>query len=245
MDLGLEQQTHDVEEAHWWYRGRRAMIARVLDTTPLPGRCRILDAGCGSGRNMELLARFGTVTGLEPAERSAATARARGVGEVVRGSLEARLPFESGAFDLITCLDVLEHVEADGAALRELRRVTAGGGRLLVTVPAHRALWGAHDELSGHFRRYTRASLLSTAGAAGWTPSRVTGFNATLLAPIALSRLAGKLPGPRAAARSDLGRTPAVLGGPLERILAAEARIIGLGVSLPFGVSLVALFEAS
>lgn len=245
MDLELEQQTHDVEEAHWWYRGRRRMIQAILDTTPLPGSCRILDAGCGSGRNMELLARFGSVTGLEPAERSAATARARGAGEVVQGSLEGRLPFESGTFDLVACLDVLEHLEDDGPALRELRRATAAGGRLLVTVPAYRLLWGTHDELAGHIRRYTRASLLSVAAAAGWWPTRVTGFNAALLLPIALARMADRLMGDRAASRSDLGRTPGAVGAPLERILAAEARMIGSGRSLPFGVSLVALFVAS
>jgi SAM-dependent methyltransferase len=245
VDLELERQTHDVEELHWWYRGRRRMIEAVLDTTPLPGRCRILDAGCGSGRNMELLARFGTVTGLEPAERSAATARARGAGEVVQGSLEGRLPFDDAAFDLIACLDVLEHVEDDHAALRELRRVTAEGGRLLVTVPAHRLLWGGHDELAGHFRRYTRASLLSTAGAAGWRATRVTGFNTTLAPAIALARMADRVLGGRSAPRSDLGRTPRAMGAPLERILAAEARLIGLQRSLPFGVSLVALLAAS
>jgi SAM-dependent methyltransferase len=242
VDLELEQQTHDVEEAHWWYRGRRRMIQAILASTPLPERCRILDAGCGSGRNMELLVGFGSVTGLEPAERSAAIARARGAGEVVQGSLEGPLPFESGAFDLVACLDVLEHLEDDGAALRELRRVTADGGRLLVTVPAYRLLWGMHDELAGHRRRYTRSSLLSAAGAAGWRPTRVTGFNATLLVPIGLARMADRLLGERAARRSDLGRTPRA---PLEPILAAEARMIGSGRSLPFGVSLVALLVAS
>jgi SAM-dependent methyltransferase len=242
VDCELERQTHDVEETHWWYRGRRRMIQALLDTTPLPGRCRILDAGCGSGRNMELLARFGAVTGLEPAERSAATARARDAGDVVQGSLEGRLPFDDGAFDLVACLDVLEHVEDDQAALRELRRVTVDGGRLLVTVPAYRLLWGSHDELAGHFRRYTRASLLSAARGAGWRATRVTGFNATLLPAIAVSRTADRLLGATSDARSDLGRTPRAIGAPLERILAAEARLIGRQRSLPFGVSLVALF---
>jgi SAM-dependent methyltransferase len=244
VDLELEQETHDLEERHWWYRERRRMIEGVLERTRLPAHCRILDAGCGSGRNMQLLARFGTPTGVEPAEQSVEVARARGVGRVEQGSLEARLPFESHSFDLVVCLDVLEHIADDRAALGELRRVTAVDGRLLVTVPAHRWLWGAHDELSGHQRRYTRASLLSVAGAAGWRPLRVTGFNATLLGPIAVARAADRALGRLRPARSDLGRTPPALDRVLGTVLGAEARIIGSGRSLPFGVSIVALLAA-
>jgi SAM-dependent methyltransferase len=244
VDLDLEQQTHDLEEHHWWYRERRRMIEGVLDRTALPAQCRILDAGCGSGRNMQLLARFGAVTGVEPAEQSAEMARARGVGPVVQGSLEEPLALESDAFDLVVCLDVLEHVRDDLTALRELRRVTVAGGRLLVTVPAHRWLWGTHDELAGHQRRYTRASLLSVARTAGWRPQRVTGFNATLLGPIAVARTVDRAIGGRRRARSDLGRTPAALDRALGMVLGAEARIIGSGRSLPFGVSIVALLGA-
>jgi SAM-dependent methyltransferase len=244
VDLELEQETHDLEETHWWYRERRRMIAGVLERTALPARARILDAGCGSGRNMELLARFGAPTGVEPAQQSVEMARARGVGPVVQGSLDARLPFGSDSFDLVVCLDVLEHIADDRAALRELRRVTAADGRLLVTVPAHRWLWGAHDDLSGHQRRYTRASLLSVAAAAGWRPLWVTGFNAVLLGPIAVARAADRAIGRLRPARSDLGRTPRSLDRVLGTVLGTEARIIGSGRSLPFGVSIVALLGA-
>ena len=244
MDLELEQETHDLEESHWWYRERRRMIEGVLERMRLPAQSRILDAGCGSGRNMELLARFGAPTGVEPAEQSAEVARARGVGPVVQGSLDARLAFESASFDLVVCLDVLEHIADDRAALRELRRVSAADGRLLVTVPAHDWLWGAHDDLSGHQRRYTRASLLSVAADAGWRPLWVSGFNAALLGPIAVARAADRALGGLRPARSDLGRTPPALDRVLGTILGAEARIIGSGRSLPFGVSIVALLAA-
>jgi SAM-dependent methyltransferase len=244
VDLELEQETHDLEESHWWYRERRRMIAGVLERTALPAQARILDAGCGSGRNMELLARFGAPTGVEPAQQSVEMARARGVGPVVQGSLDARLPFGSDSFDLVVCLDVLEHIADDRAALGELRRVTVASGRLLVTVPAHRWLWGAHDDLSGHQRRYTRASLLSVAAAAGWRPLWVTGFNAVLLGPIAVARAADRAIGRLRPARSDLGRTPRSLDRMLGTVLGTEARIIGSGRSLPFGVSIVALLAA-
>src|SRR5207244_4786777 len=96
-----------------------------------PQRARTLDAGCGSGRNMIELARRGTVTGVEVSDTSAGLARARQAGEVISGSV-LQMPFASASFDLAVCLDVLEHLEDDRAALAELRRAVAPGGSLLV-----------------------------------------------------------------------------------------------------------------
>src|ERR1700712_2743319 len=117
MDDALERWTFDAEERHWWYRGRRRVLAPVLDGLALPAGARILDAGCGSGRNMVELARRGTVAGVELAASSLEVARARGVGEVRAGSLEEPLPFEDGAFDLAVALDVLEHLRDDAREL--------------------------------------------------------------------------------------------------------------------------------
>ena len=118
------------------------------------------------------LARRGAVTGIELASTSLEVARARELGPVVSGSLDDPLPFDGGAFDLAVALDVLEHVADDEAALRELARVVAPGGRLLVTVPQYGWLWGEHDVLAHHHRRYTRSLLLGRAAAAGLRPRR-------------------------------------------------------------------------
>ena len=249
MDDALERFTFDVEERHWWYRGRRAVLAAVLDglgpLRPDGGEARILDAGCGSGRNMVELARRGAVSGIELAQRSLAAARARELGPVAPGSLDDPLPFAAGAFDLAVALDVLEHVADDDAALRELARVVAPGGRLLVTVPQYRWLWGEHDVLAHHHRRYTRALLLDRAAAAGWQPERVTAFNTVLLPAIAAARLvqrARRAPQPA----SDLGRTPqGAVNGALERVIRAEAALIRRGRDLPAGVSLLAVLRRS
>jgi SAM-dependent methyltransferase len=249
MDDALERFTFDVEERHWWYRGRRAVLDAVLDGLgPLPAaegadRARILDAGCGSGRNMVLLARRGAVSGIELASQSLEVARARALGPVVPGSLDDPLPFDDAAFDLAVALDVLEHVADDGAALRELARVVAPGGRLLVTVPQYGWLWGEHDVLAHHHRRYTRRTLLRRAAGAGFEPERVTAFNMVLLAPIAAARLVQRARR-RAQPASDLSRTPQ---GPvnrgLERVLRAEASLIRRGRDLPAGVSLLAVLR--
>ena len=112
-----------VDEQHWWYRGRRRIIRSELEKLPLPAAAQVLDAGCGSGRTLQELASFGTVRGLELDPDAAEVAKARGNGEIHVGRLE-ELPWADETFDLITCLDVIEHTPDDRVTLCELRRVT-------------------------------------------------------------------------------------------------------------------------
>jgi SAM-dependent methyltransferase len=243
MEDSYESDTLAVEDEYWWYRGRRRIVVDVVAGLRLPPQAQILDAGCGSGRNMVELSGFGTAAGLEPSERGAEVARARGVGEVVVATIDS-MPFETGRFDLIACLDVLEHIEDDREALRELRRVARPGGVLLITVPAYPQLWSSHDELNRHYRRYTRPELLSRAVEAGWRPRRTTHFNLLLLPVAAAWRLAERLrPGP-APETSELQRTPAALNWLLEQPLRAEAALLRSGRRIPAGLSLVGIFEA-
>src|SRR5437764_9896055 len=140
MDQRLMKAMLDVDDHHWWYRGRRQILRAELDRLPLPLGSRILDAGCGSGRTLEELRHYGEVQGIELDPEAAAVARSRGCGEVKTGRLE-ELPWPPDTFDLITCLDVIEHTPDDRVTLAELRRVCKPGGWLVVTVPAYQALW--------------------------------------------------------------------------------------------------------
>lgn len=232
-----------VDEHHWWYRGRRRVIRAELDRLALPAGARILDAGCGSGRTLVELADYGgEVCGIELSSDAAELARARGLGDVQVGRLE-ELPWEDGAFDLITCLDVIEHVPDDVTALVELRRVARPGGWLLVTVPAYQALWSRHDEANHHYRRYSRSMLRTAARSAGWQIERVSSFNSLLLAPAAAVRLAQRRMGTRNGHSSDLDMGPAWLNDVLERPMALEASWLGRGRTLPVGLSLLAVLR--
>ncbi len=173
MDQRLLKTLLDMDERHWWARGRRQIIRAELDQLALPSDTQILDAGCGSGRTLEELADYGTVAGLELSPDAAEVARGRGLGEVQIGRVE-ELPWPSDNFDLITCLDVIEHVPDDRGALRELRRVSKPGGWLLVTVPAYQRLWSYHDVANEHYRRYERATLRAAVTDAGWRLERMT-----------------------------------------------------------------------
>jgi SAM-dependent methyltransferase len=242
MDATLMKATLAVDEHHWWYRGRRRIIRAELDRLALPGGARVLDAGCGSGRTLQELVDYGQVSGLELNTEAAELARDRGLGEVVIGRLE-ELPWDDGTFDLITCLDVIEHVPDDVAALIELRRVCRPGGWLLVTVPAYQALWSRHDEANHHYRRYSRPRLRGAAVAAGWRIERVSAFNSLLLAPAAAVRLAQRRLGTGNGYTSDLDLGPAWLNDVLEWPLALEARWLARGQTLPAGLSLLALLR--
>ncbi|HEY2630966.1 MAG TPA: methyltransferase domain-containing protein [Solirubrobacteraceae bacterium] len=242
MELEYELQTHRAEDRHWWYQGRRRVLERAIERLNLPAGAHILDAGCGSGRNMVELAHHGEVTGIELSETSVQIARKRNAGEVVEGSL-MDMPFEDATFDLSVSLDVIEHLEDDVGALRELRRVTKPGGALLVTVPAYQWLWSGHDVINHHHRRYNRRTLLAPAQTAGWQMESSTHFNSLLL-PIAIVLRGLERFKPSTTKSSlDLWVPPAPLNFALRQPLLLEAVTIGRGVPIPAGLSLLAIFR--
>lgn len=242
MDRDYELQTHQAEDRHWWYRGRRTVLDGVIADLGLPADARILDAGCGSGRFMVELAKRGTVTGVELSDTSVALARRRAIGEVVAGSV-LEMPFADASFDLAVSLDVVEHLEDDVAALRELRRTVAPGGALLVTVPAYQWLWSGHDEINHHHRRYTRGTLRRAAEQAGWKQVRTTYFNSLLLPVAILLRVLDRFSRKTTESSLDLWIPPEPLNWVLERPLALEAALIARGGRIPAGLSLLAVFR--
>jgi SAM-dependent methyltransferase len=242
MDRDYELQTHRAEDRHWWYRGRREVLEQVIADLQLPNPLRILDAGCGSGRNMVELAHRGTVTGVELSETSACLARAREAGQVIEGSV-MEMPFDPDSFDLAVCLDVIEHLQDDLGALRELRRVVAPGGSLLVTVPAYQWLWSGHDVINHHRRRYTRSSLLAVAERVGWTCARTTYFNSFLLPVAILLRELDRLSRRTTESSLDLWIPPQPMNWLLEQPLRFEAALLGRGGRIPAGLSLLAVLH--
>jgi len=218
------------------------VIAALLDGAELPSSPRILDVGCGTGRNLQEYARLGQAEGVDLSPLAVDFCHRGGLAGVRQAGLE-RLPFEDGSFDLLCATDVLEHVDDDGGALRELRRVAVPGATLLVTVPAYGWLWSHHDDSHGHRRRYTRRGIVARAEAGGWRCRRATYFNSVLLAPIALVRVVQRFTGEPG--RTDYDLTPGFAGKALELIMRGEARAIGAGLAFPAGVSVGLLLSAA
>lgn len=223
------------EDRHWWFVGRRAVIAALLDRISLPEHPLILEAGCGTGGNLGLLEQRGRVSAFEPFDDAAGSARDRYPTSDVRyGRLPDEVPFTEGTFDLVAALDVLEHVDDDVASLAALVRLAKPGGSIIVTVPAHQLLWGSHDRRLHHMRRYGRRQLREIAEASGAEVVFESAFN-TVLAPIAVVyRLLENSSGIGLGNQERLP-TP-VVNRVLGWLFALERRIINRW-AIPFGLS--------
>jgi SAM-dependent methyltransferase len=242
MERIVYDRMAELDRKHWWYRARRQVLAALIERKiALPLDARILEIGCGTGHNLDMLKRFGRVdaTEIDGAARMIASER---LGHAVR---DAALPALKGvpdrSYDLVAILDVLEHVEEDRAALASMAEKLRPGGRILVTVPAHPWMWSAHDEVNHHKRRYTRRSLRAAVAEAGLTLDLLTYFNSLLFPVAAAARLAGRAAGNR---DSDDSLPPAPLNRLFEAVFRSEGYAIG---RLPFppGVSLAAIVSAS
>ncbi|HEY3108540.1 MAG TPA: methyltransferase domain-containing protein, partial [Chloroflexota bacterium] len=187
-------QMRAVEDRHWWYLGMRAIAQDVIASLNLPPAALILDAGCGTGGNAALLERHGRFVGVDLSDLALELAAERGRRPLARASVAA-LPFPDATFDLVTSFEVLYHraVGDDVAALAELRRVLRPGGNLLLRLPAHEWLRGAHDAAVHTERRYTAAGLRARLAGAGLEPRRLTYLNSLLLPLAAAKRAAERL----------------------------------------------------
>ena len=226
---------YQVEESHWWHRGRRRIIESFVKEIckGFKHRPRILDVGCGTGGNLKLLSQFGDAEGVDVSIDALEFCRQRGLNNVRLGAAE-ELPFEDGTFDLVTALDVVEHIDDDIAGLREFRRVLKPDGRILLFVPTFMFLWGVQDDVSHHHRRYRLPELRKAVEQAGFVVERTTYANITFFLPILLGRKLMKLTGLRTESENNINVS--ALNGIFGKIFGAESAALR-HFSFPFGVS--------
>jgi len=225
-----------VEQSHWWYIGRRKIIARFVEEIcrqVTDRRPRILDVGCGTGANLLLLSKYGDAEGVDVSEDALAFCRERGLEKVRLGAGE-ELPYEAGEFDLVTAFDVVEHMDDDLAGIREMRRVLRPGGRVLLFVPTFMFLWGLQDDVSNHRRRYRLPELCRVLEEAGFEIERTTYANITFFLPILMVRKLMRLTGIKTDSENSINVT--ALNGVFGRVFGAESWVLKY-MNLPFGVS--------
>ncbi len=227
---------YQVEETHWWHRGRRRIIesfVREICKDFKNRRPRILDVGCGTGGNLNLLSQFGDAEGVDVSADALDFCRQRGLENVRLGAAE-KLPYEDGRFDLVTALDVVEHIDDDVAGLREFRRVLKPDGRILLFVPTFMFLWGIQDDVSHHRRRYRLQELREVVEQAGFEVERATYANITFFLPIFLGRKLMSITGLRTESENNINVS--ALNGLFGRIFGAESAALRY-LDFPFGVS--------
>ncbi len=251
----------DVEEDHWWFVGRRAVVFGLIEEalgTLAPSRAlgerrneadglnvdqhaggraylTSLDIGCGTGATLDRLRSFGTAQGVDLSEIPLRFTRQRGHDRLVCASA-TELPFADNSFDLITGLDVVEHVDDDLGALREINRVLKPGAPAVLFVPAFQSLWGPNDVQSGHKRRYRLPQLQTVVEAAGLHVEKITYSNLAMFAPIWLGRRLLTLLGKEEQSENRINHP--LINGLLTKLFASEAQWLRKH-SLPFGVSIV------
>ena len=241
-ELAKQARFFELGETYYWFSSQNTIVERTL--TPLAARLkadaggrvlRILDLGCGPGNTLHRLMPWGDVFGADFSLDALAFARTKGIRRVFSGDSMA-VPLASASIDCVVALDMLEHVEDDRAALDEIRRILRPNGAFLLAVPAFMALWRHHDEMYGHFRRYTRAELQRRVRDAGLVIDDTSFFKCAFFVPLWLMARAERL---RVLPRRDnFFSLPAWLNRWLEREIVWEHES-GLARRLPFGVSLL------
>ena len=240
MDLHTYEILYRIEETHWWHSARRRIVLDWINQR-YSGRSglSILDAGCGTGLLMQELNSLGQVEGVDISEDALEFCRKRGLTNVRLADVQ-QLPFAEQSFDMVTALDVLEHLDNDAGALREWRRVLKPGGRVFLFVPAHRWLWSLQDEVSHHRRRYTYRTLSAVIESSGLEIERQSYVSTFLMPVIFLGRqwLKVRLRFQTADTENDLH--PAWSNGILRRVFQSEIPVLRR-MNMPFGASLVAV----
>jgi SAM-dependent methyltransferase len=242
MDKEYYREYFTFEREHWWFRARSRILAAqvVRFADGVTGRPRILNIGAALGASTDMLGRYGDVVSVEY-EKDCCDFVARSSGKIFINASITDLPFPASSFDLVCAFDVIEHVEDDGRAVREMMRVCRPGGAVAVTVPAFMMLWSHHDVVNHHQRRYRRHELRRLFQSSGRVVY-ASYFNSLLFLPIIGIRAITKLV-PQKWIRSGSGSDFSLVKSPLLdrvffNVLSVENSWLRRGCSVPFGVSI-------
>ncbi len=241
LDDKAYQAIYETEEKHWWFRGRQALLTGLIAGLDLPARPRLLDVGCGTGGNISFLKDYGEVDGCDYAEEALRYCAMRGFDHVRQADICA-LPHAADSYDLVTCLDVIEHVRLDTMAFSELARVARPGGHIIVTLPVNPRLYSSFDCLCGHLRRYTRSDIRAIAAASGLDLERVSCYTALAHPVVRWYMFQGDIARGRGKLDKHIDTSLPRGNALLTAVCGLEARLLQR-VDLPWGSSLFAVFR--
>ena len=236
------QKLFELEDSHWWFVGRRQLVAALVERWISPEKLgAILDIGCGTGGNLSFLSRWGCETGLDLSPLALGFARRRHLPRLTQASGLA-LPYANERFGLVTAFDVLYHrwVTQDDQVLRECYRVLQPGGWLLVMEVALPSLWSPHDEIFYSRQRYTTREMARLVKEAGFSLRKLSYANSLLLPMMAAVRWMERWFAWLGDA--EMRPAPGWLNRVLTSLLSLEARWLR-EATFPLGSSLVCLAQ--
>lgn len=194
MELRRYDILYKYEADFWWFKGRRILLKRILKSLNNHSSLKILDTGSCTGYNLHLLNKYGKAYGVDVEKKAVEYCKKRGLKRMTLLKNGMKLPFQNNSFDVITCLDVLEHIEEDEKYLHELYRVLKPKGKLIIFVPAIKLLWSQLDVKSHHQTRYTISTLKNKIRKTKFLLKEIKYFNYILFWPMLPVRLIQKLP---------------------------------------------------
>ncbi|RLC37543.1 hypothetical protein DRH29_01595 [candidate division Kazan bacterium] len=236
MELAEYTRMERYEKNYWWHIGRRYILGQILTKFVTPtGKLNVLDLGCGTGINFSWLKKWGVVTGLDNEPNALSYCRQKSAYHRLIQD-DATRP-SSEKYDLITAFDLLEHMEDDRLALRRWHSNLTPSGYLLLTVPAHQWLFGAHDKALHHKRRYSSFELSQKIRAAGFKIKFLSPFFFFVFPVFVVIRLVKKYAKPETTYETVSDAIH--LNGFLVWLSKLEAYLLTSGIGLPWGSSIL------
>lgn len=233
------EELYLLEEKHWWLIAKREISLKLLEHFIKKRDLKILDIGCGTGKNIETLSKFGKTWGIDISPQAIKYCKKRGIKNIKLGKAD-QTGFKKSSFDIITLLDVLEHVD-DNKTLKEIYRILKPNGLLLISVPAYQDLWSKWDEVLRHKRRYSKESLQTLCKKNNFTIKKISYMFSFLLPPVFILRKIKSLlynndyP-------SDFRLTHPVISFLLLGLSRLEHKFV-LKKTIPFGTSIICILK--
>jgi 2-polyprenyl-3-methyl-5-hydroxy-6-metoxy-1,4-benzoquinol methylase len=239
MNIEMYRLFFQVQQKHWWFVTRKKIVLAAIDSYVDKNiKLKILDIGCGSGVMLTALEKLGQTFGMDMSDEAISFSKEIFNGKVEKGFLPDQLPYEPDFFNLITALDVIEHIDQDVESLQVIYSLLNSEGKAIITVPAYLFLWSKFDDLNEHKRRYTLTELRTKLITAGFTIEKISYYNTLLFPIVFLVRLLNNILQRDGA--SDIDIPNSFLNYSLEKVFSLEISILRW-INLPFGVSILAV----
>jgi len=239
MNIEMYRIFFEIQKKHWWFVTRKNIVLDCIDRyLTRKDHIKVLDIGCGSGLMLNALAKVGQTFGMDMSDEAISFSKEIFGGRVEKGALPDQVPYQEDFFDLITALDVIEHIDDDVGSISAIRDLLVPGGKCIFTVPAYMFLWSAHDEMNQHKRRYTLPELNEKLVQAGFTVEKISYYNTLLFPAVFLVRMLNNVLQREGASDTDMPGS--AMNYVLKKIFGIEKYLLRY-FNLPFGVSVLAV----